>query len=605
MRFPPDFIDRLKAQLPISEVIGRRIPLRKAGREYKACCPFHGEKTPSFTVNDEKEFFHCFGCGAHGDVIGFVKDYDKLTYPEAVEKLAAEAGLPLPAVSPREEERYKKQLSLYDAVEEAAAWFQKQLATPAAAEAREYLERRGIRPEMIAAFRLGFAPNERGALKQHLLKKGISEAMQLEAGLIAPSDMGESYDRFRNRIIFPITDTRGRPVAFGGRILPSMAEQVRAKYLNSPETPLFKKGELLYGLHPARRAIGETGFALVAEGYLDVIALHQAGFRQAVAPLGTALTAEQLQALWRLTPEPILCLDGDAAGQRAMLRAGNLALPLITAGMGLKFAVLPEGEDPDSLILSRGREAMQAVLDNAISLSEMLWQTHSAQVGTRTPEQRARLEALLSKLAAGMQDATLRQHFREFFRRRVRDLPQEGKPGAKRGAQAAKPSPAVAALMKESAEGPRRRFEEQLFRLLLRQPALFQFAEIEEEFARIAFADKQLDKLRDAILKHQSLTEAMNRESLVSFLAACGLTDVSQRIQQSSANAEPRSLRAREVNLREAAEIWRQVIGAYAQFLEAGNDNIPMDERRLAQLREQVGSNGDRPRAHLIFPEEK
>ena len=358
MRFPPEFLDRLRNHLPISEVIGKRVPIRRHGREFQALCPFHKEKSPSFTVNDEKGFFHCFGCAAHGDAIGFIMNFEGVTYPEAVERLAIEAGLPVPKMTREAEESERKRHTLEDAVALAARWFAEQLATPAGTEARDYLRDRGLSAETIEQFGVGFAPNLREALKAALIRQGLPEAMLVEAGLLSVPDSGAPYDRFRGRLMFPIKNAQGKIVAFGGRILASAETNRTAKYLNSPETPLFKKGELLFAYDVAARLARDAGTIIVAEGYMDVIALHQAGFTHAVAPLGTAITEAQLRLLWRAASEPTLCLDGDAAGQRAMQRAAELALPLLKPGFGLKFAVLPAGEDPDSLIRKSGSAAL-------------------------------------------------------------------------------------------------------------------------------------------------------------------------------------------------------------------------------------------------------
>ena len=323
MTFPPSFLDEIRARVPLEGVIGKRVRLVRRGRELIGLCPFHKEKTPSFTVNEEKGFFHCFGCGAHGDVIGFLMRDEGLPFPEAVERLAGDAGLALPARDPRAEAREKERHSLYGVVEAAAAWFESELAGPRGAAARRYLDARGVDEETRAHFRIGFAPDSRTALRTKLEGDGVPEAMMLSAGLvIAPEDGGTPYDRFRGRIIFPICDRRGRVVAFGGRAL----GERQPKYLNSPETPLFAKGSLLYGQHLAAPAARKANRVIAVEGYMDVIALHQAGIAEAVAPLGTALTEQQLEALWRLAEDPVLCFDGDEAGARAAARAVERAL---------------------------------------------------------------------------------------------------------------------------------------------------------------------------------------------------------------------------------------------------------------------------------------
>ena len=360
MAFPPEFLDEIRARVPLAGVVGRRVKLAKRGREHSGLCPFHNEKTPSFTVSEDKGFYHCFGCGAHGDALGFVMRMEGLSFPEAVERLAGEAGLRVPQASPEERAAARRRADLYDVVEAAAAWFEERLAGSEGAEARAYLESRGLRRETVTSFRLGYAPDRRGMLRAALNARGLDNAQLAEAGLIklpeAPQDApdaasaGAPRDYFLNRIIFPITDRRGRAIAFGGRAL----GESRAKYLNSPETPLFHKGRVLYNQARARQAAHDTGELIVCEGYMDVIALGQAGFPAAVAPLGTAITEQQIAVLWRLADEPVLCLDGDQAGRRAGFRAAERALGLLKPGRSLRFAALPEGEDPDSLVRGQG-----------------------------------------------------------------------------------------------------------------------------------------------------------------------------------------------------------------------------------------------------------
>ncbi len=374
MAFPPSFLDEIRSRVSLVSVIGRGVRLTKKGREHSGLCPFHNEKTPSFTVNEDKGFYHCFGCGAHGDVITFEMQTHRLSFPEAVERLAAEAGLEVPVQAPEERERAKQAASLYDVMEKACAFFERELRGPAGHVGFDYLRRRGLDEETISRFRLGFSPDGRTALKAALKQAGFSEAMAVEAGLlIAPEALGregaESYDRFRGRVMFPITDRRGRIIAFGGRIL----GDGQPKYLNSPDTPLFHKGAVLYGLAQAREPAAQAGTVIVCEGYMDVIALARAGFAHAVAPLGTALTEGQIELLWRMAAEPIICLDGDAAGQRAAAKAAERALPLLKPGLSLRFATVPAPEDPDSLIQTQGSAAMQQILDRAQPLSDVLW----------------------------------------------------------------------------------------------------------------------------------------------------------------------------------------------------------------------------------------
>ncbi len=335
MAFPPRFLEDIRDRVGLADVVGRRVKLIRKGREHLGLCPFHTEKTPSFTVNEDKGFYHCFGCGAHGDVISFIQNTENLSFPEAVEQLAGMAGLAMPEETPEERARMQRQAGLAEAAEAAAHWFAARLRDAAGKAALGYLAERGVDDAALRRFRLGFAPDSREALKQALTGQGFTEAVLVEAGLlIQPEDGRPSYDRFRGRVIFPIADRKGRVVAFGGRIL----EGDGPKYLNSPETPLFHKGRMLYNMDHAVPAARDGAEVVVAEGYMDVIALDRAGFHAAVAPLGTALTEDQIAALWKLSDEPVLCFDGDEAGGRAAARAADRALPLLRCGPASRCA---------------------------------------------------------------------------------------------------------------------------------------------------------------------------------------------------------------------------------------------------------------------------
>ncbi len=416
MAFPPQFLDELRNRLSIAEVIQKRVRLQKRGREYSGLCPFHNEKSPSFTVSEEKGFFHCFGCGAHGDVVGFVMRAEGLSFPEAVERLAEQAGLQVPKASPEDRARAERHATLLGVMEAAAVWFGKQLAGAGGRKARDYIDGRGLTEGTVARFRLGWAPDSRNGLRGALLKEGFPEALLIESGLvIRPEGGGDNYDRFRARVMFPITDRRGRVIAFGGRIL----DDGQPKYLNSPETPLFHKGRVLYGLAQALKAARDAAEVVVAEGYMDVIALAQAGLTQAVAPLGTALTEEQMGELWRLAPEPILCFDGDAAGQRAAARAAERALPLLKPGHSFRFALLPSGEDPDSLIRQGGAGAMRQLLDAARPLADMVWAGETVGRSLDTPERRSGLRQALKERISRIADRTVAEDYRQEMERRL------------------------------------------------------------------------------------------------------------------------------------------------------------------------------------------
>jgi DNA primase len=436
MRFTPQFLDELRARLPVSEVVGRRVKLKKAGREWKGLSPFQQEKSPSFTVNDQKGFYHDFSSGKHGDIISFLMETEGVGFTEAVERLAAMAGLPLPAASPDAARHEARRKTLYDVMELAAKFFSDTLASRNGAKARGYLGDRAISPAVQLQFRIGYAPGapgERFALKEHLGAQGIPVEDMVEAGLlVSGEDIPLPYDRFRDRVMFPIADLRGRVIAFGGRALEKDAP---AKYLNSPETPLFHKGDNLYNHPPARLATHNGSPLVVVEGYVDVIAMVGAGFPATVAPLGTALTENQLALLWKMADEPILCFDGDKAGQKAAWRAADMALPHLLPGKSLRFALLPEGQDPDDLARSGGRGAIEEVISAARGLADVIWSREVEGGAFATPERRAALEARINELASGIRDETVRRYYREELRERLRRTfaPDGGRGGHARG----------------------------------------------------------------------------------------------------------------------------------------------------------------------------
>src|SRR4051812_18936044 len=420
MRFPPQFLDELRARLPVSEVVGRRVKLRKTGREFVGLSPFNKEKSPSFTANDQKGFYHDFSSGKHGDIFGFVMETEGVAFPEAVERLAQMAGVPMPKFSKEEEARDEKRKTLHEVMELAAKFFEATLAGRGGAKARGYLADRSLDSGTQLKFRLGYAPGERFALKEHLGGLGISVEDMVETGLlIAGDDIPVPYDRFRDRVMFPITDFRGRIIAFGGRALASDAP---AKYLNSPETTLFHKGSNLYNGAAARQAVHDGAALIVVEGYVDVIAMVLAGYPAAVAPLGTALTEDQLGLLWKMADEPLLCFDGDNAGRRAAYRAVDMALPRLKPGKSVRFALLPEGQDPDDLYRSGGREAIAEVLNSAGSLVDMLWTRETESAAIDTPERRAALEARVQEVVRSVGDESVRKYYAQDFNDRLRTL---------------------------------------------------------------------------------------------------------------------------------------------------------------------------------------
>ncbi|WP_075996979.1 DNA primase [Salaquimonas pukyongi] len=441
MRFPDSFLDDIRDRLPISEVIGKRVTFDKkktnaARGDYWACCPFHGEKTPSFHCEDRKGRYYCFGCGVSGDHFRFLTELDGLNFPEAVERLADQAGLPMPVMDERQREREEKRATLFDAMEMATAFFEQMLQSAEGAPARAYLRERGLSAETQKTFRIGFAPDSRNALKEHLSAKGI-KGEQIEAcGLVVHGEgIAVSYDRFRNRIMFPIPDARERVIAFGGRALSS---DVPAKYLNSPETELFHKSNVLYNFARARRVVHERGQVIACEGYMDVLALNAAGFPNAVAPLGTALTERQMLLLWRLHGEPVLCFDGDEAGLKAAYRAIDTLLPGLEPGRSARFALLPDGLDPDDLIRQEGSEAMGEVLGNAVPLAEMIWNRETASSLFDTPERKAMLEKRIRQVIGTIGDAGVRRHYEQDMTDRLAvyfGASQERQAGRARGAR--------------------------------------------------------------------------------------------------------------------------------------------------------------------------
>lgn len=420
MKFPPSLLDDIRARLPVSVVVGKRVKLTRAGREWKGLSPFNQEKTPSFFVNDQKGSFFDFSSGRNGDIFKFVMETEGVSFPEAVERLAAEAGVAMPVMSADAEMVETKRKGLNEAMELAAAFFQQQLKERVGSAAREYLKARDLSPAVQAEFQLGYAPGERFALRDHLAGKGVPTEVMVEAGLlIHGDDIPVPYDRFRDRVMFPIADSRGKIIAFGGRALQKDAQ---AKYLNSPETPLFHKGSTLYNIHRARKAAHDKGRVIAVEGYIDVIAMTRAGFAETVAPLGTALTEDQLKLLWRMDGEPILCFDGDKAGTKAAHRAIDVALPDLQPGKTLRFVFLPGGQDPDELLRSEGAGAVAEAVGRTHSFVDVLFAREVDREPHDTPERRADLEKRLRDLVFTIKDEVVRKHYREALDERLRTL---------------------------------------------------------------------------------------------------------------------------------------------------------------------------------------
>ncbi|KQZ14179.1 MULTISPECIES: DNA primase [unclassified Mesorhizobium] len=547
MRFPPTFLDEIRDRVPISSVIGARLAWdrRKTNAprgDYWACCPFHGEKSPSFHCEDKKGRYHCFGCGVSGDHFRFLTELDGLSFPEAVERIADMAGVPMPARDEQAEAREKQRASLTDVMEMATAFFQERLQSSEGAKARAYLRDRGLTSATQQSFRLGFAPDSRNALKEHLAAKGIEKAQMEACGLTVFEDVPVSYDRFRDRIMFPIPDSRGRIIAFGGR---AMSPDISAKYLNSPETELFHKGNVLYNFARARKALGKGGAVIAVEGYMDVIALAQAGFENVVAPLGTALTENQMELLWRVSGEPVLCFDGDQAGLKAAWRAADLILPSVQPGRTARFALLPEGKDPDDLVKADGPDAFRAVIAEARPLAELLWTRETAGGVFETPERRAELEKTLRELTNRIRDESVRFHYSQEMRERVLNFfgarqrsgdRGQGRSPRKQGGGAwprgAAPRGAITESLGRSSLVRRAGEvmsvgEASILVALVNHPAL-----IDENFAHVEFLDlanSDLRKLHGVLLDALAHDLATDRGAVIAAIERAGCGDIWER----------------------------------------------------------------------------
>ena len=635
MRFSPQFLDELRARLPASEVVGRRVKLRKAGREWKGLSPFNKEKTPSFFVNDQKAMWFDFSSGKNGNIFDFVMLTEGVSFPEAVERLASAAGVAIPAMSREAQEREERRKSLHEIVELAAKFFEATLTSRGGARGRGYLADRGIQPAVQLKFRLGYAPGEQYALKEHLGAAKISVEDMVEAGLlVAGEEIPVPYDRFRDRIMFPISDWRGRMVAFGGRAL---EKDAAAKYLNSPETPLFHKGGTLYNLAAAREAAHarrsqQSARVIAVEGYVDVIAMVTAGFEATVAPLGTALTADQLGLMWRIADEPVLCFDGDDAGRRAAYRALDLALPLIKPGKSLKLAALPEGQDPDDLVRAGGREAVEDVLAAARPLAEVLWAREKDAGPFETPERRAALEARLVEVTATIGDDAVRRYYRQDFAARLRQLfaPAEvatrrrgaGERGRRTGSRV-RPDFAAAAFARDesyTAASPQLaasplhrghrvaipRREALILQATLNHPWLLH--DRMEELAEIEFRHAETRKLKAALidvlahrLGHESGgAEPLDRAELLAELAGQGFAEMLARLERAITTPSVWGARPQAA----AADVlltWQQLLALHRQWhslirelkeaeLALGEDNSEANYARLCDVKARLST---------------
>jgi len=605
MTLSPQWLDELRARTLLSAVIAPSVKLIRAGREWKACCPFHNEKTPSFTINDEKGFYHCFGCGAHGDAIRFLTDARGLPFMDAVKELAGKAGMEVPAPDPQARERAERTASLTDVMAACQKWFAEQLQGVDGSSAREYLKKRGIGAETVSRFGIGLAPDSRNALRRALASLG--EDKLIETGmLIHPEEGGkEPYDRFRGRLMIPIRDQRGRVIAFGGRIL----GEGEPKYLNSPDTPLFDKGRTLYNIDRAGPASRQAKRLIVVEGYMDVIALDRAGIAEAVAPNGTAVTEAQLERMWRLDPAPILCFDGDSAGRKAAIRAAMRALPHIGPERTLRFVELPAGQDPDDLVRSGGREAIEALLAEPEPLDQRLWRHERDSAALTTPEARAGLRQRLIEHAQAIGEPELRRLYRDQwlgqFEKEFGSVRPPFRPGSrpqnrfdKRTGRWVPPAPPASDTARRIG---RAGIDTATARALVLGFALFPEAlhDHAEQLAHLPISDRSLGSLRDRIVDAALAEAALDRQKLATILQTAGAAaalDQARRtggIGFSFTRSETEPERAvRDLGVAIDALSAEEEIGAAlleaTERLKAGEEQAFEEQLRLHSAREEI-----------------
>jgi len=547
MRYGEGLLEEILRRTDIVQLVGRRVKLARKGRMFWGCCPFHKENTPSFKVENERRTYKCFGCGAGGDAFKWLMETEGLSFPEAVQKLAGEAGVELPQWSAEDEARETRRKSLYEIVELACRFYEEQLKLRAGDAARSYLESRALNADIRKRFRLGYAPSGT-ALKEHLAGKSVGLEHMIEAGLVRPGEEGRApRDFFFDRVTFPISDPRGRVVAFGARTL---KPDVQPKYINTGETALFSKGRLLYNLHAAREAALKGSTLVVAEGYMDVIALVRAGLEASVAPLGTALTEDQLSLLWRLAPEPVLCFDGDEAGARAARRAARLALGSLAPGQSLRFAFLPTGDDPDDVLRAQGAAALRTMIEKARALSDVLWAGETEGRDFSTPERRAGLEAELDKIVREIRHPKIADYYRsdfsdrvfQRFKRAIRARPGQagrgtgyGKRAFEKDARGGGARDEVSAAVRDSAlarnagDSARRIKEMELSGLMIGAPALIE--RHAEAIAALGFADPQLDSLRRELLHLAASGVRLDERAVETHLVRQGMGGLAERLK--------------------------------------------------------------------------
>lgn len=590
-RFPNAFVEEVRTRANLYEVAGRHVrwhagKSNPSRRDWWACCPFHHEKTPSFHVDETKGFYYCFGCQAKGDVISFVMEIERLSYPEAIKSLASRFGIPLPEVTPeaieQEEQEQKQREQIRKTLEAAQTFFVQQLRRQSGKPAQEHLLGRDINRELWELFGLGFAPSA-NKLTPHLIERGFSQKHMIDAGLVALGEKDKKpYERFRNRIIFPIHDTRGHLIAFGGRAL---AADAQAKYLNSPETLLFQKRNNLYNLTRARKPSQQAQSIILVEGYMDVIAMTAAGFSHTIAPLGTALGAEQIELLWRLAPEPIVCFDGDNAGIRAAERAAQLVLERLKPGHSIRFALLPKEQDPEDILRQSGTEAMNRLLQNACPLDELLWQQELSRSDWHTPERRARLEQSIQRLIARIQDNKVRAFYQSAMRMRLRNLFFGGKKEA--SANLSTRRSALTGISEQS----RRRVRLLLY-LGVRFPELIE--RYGEELSALDISDPEADAVRDILLETVSSEDAVESEVLLSRLEEKSLGRLVGEFQRRdwSSPMVAEGVHRKDFTIERGDELWRHVY-ALEQKAQTRRKDIPDAASEIASLCDNKSENGN------------
>ena len=587
MRFGEHFMDELKTRIRPSDVIGRYVKLKRQGREFAGLSPFTNEKTPSFFVNDDKGFYHCFSSGKHGDVISFLMEVEGLSFPESVEKLAGEAGIEMPKADPEAEKRAARNKVAVNWMDAAQTFFMKCLRRDVGSEARDYLKNRGLTGDDANRFGIGFAPDSFSALRDELVQQGASLDVLIEAGLlIEPDDKSrQPWDRFRNRIMFPIHDPRGRLVAFGGR---AMQKDAKAKYLNSPETSLFHKGRVLYRYPEARKALanpqnGSRGM-IVAEGYMDVIALAKYGFDHAVAPLGTALTEDQLELLWRAGEEPILCFDGDKAGLRAAFRSVERALPLLKPGQSLRFALVPDGQDPDDLLRDKGRPAMEKILESAVPLVDMLWQREVEAGPLSTPEDKAGLKDRIYSALREIKHDSVRELYKTTLLQRFNDQfgyrrKQSGY-GFRRPSKKYIPADQKMAMNAGAILGDR---ERRIMGAILEWPELLEH--VDDSLFSFAFNDPALSTLLTAILSYWQSTNKVEKSELYSHIEREGLGNTLKSLRKDR-RLTMAAMGGSDANLENRLALWISEAEALLGTQQDESDNKEALSRMTDKIRE-------------------